>query len=120
MNQLVYICSPYAGDVEQNVENAQKYSRFAALTGYIPIAPHLLFTQFLSDDVLDERNLGIQFGNCLMDLCSEIWVFGNYISKGMKLEIKRAKARGYKIRYFTTEMEEQTEFDKNNVEQIIG
>ena len=26
---IVYICSPYAGDVEVNVENARKYSRFA-------------------------------------------------------------------------------------------
>ena len=24
---IVYICSPYAGDVEVNVENARKYSR---------------------------------------------------------------------------------------------
>ena len=24
---LVYICSPYAGDVEMNAENARKYSR---------------------------------------------------------------------------------------------
>ena len=26
---IVYICSPYAGDVPTNVENARKYSRFA-------------------------------------------------------------------------------------------
>ena len=26
---LVYICSPYAGDVETNVKNAKRYSRFA-------------------------------------------------------------------------------------------
>ena len=106
MNQLVYICSPYAGDVEQNVANAQKYSRFAALSGYIPITPHLLFTQFLSDDNPEERDLGIQFGNCLMDLCSEIWVFGNYISNGMKAEIQRAENKNYKIRYFDTKMQE--------------
>ena len=43
---IVYICSPYSGDVEKNVEAAQKYSRFAVDTGYIPIAPHLLFPQF--------------------------------------------------------------------------
>ena len=33
---IVYICSPYAGDVEVNVENARKYSRFAVDMGYIP------------------------------------------------------------------------------------
>ena len=26
---LVYVCSPYAGDVETNVKNAKRYSRFA-------------------------------------------------------------------------------------------
>ena len=46
---LVYICSPYAGDVEENVKQAQKYSRFAVDQGYLPITPHLLFTQFLDD-----------------------------------------------------------------------
>lgn len=25
---LVYVCSPYAGDVENNVINAKRYSRF--------------------------------------------------------------------------------------------
>ena len=49
---IVYICSPYAGDVATNVENARRYSRFAVDMGYIPIAPHLLFPQFLNEDSL--------------------------------------------------------------------
>ena len=28
---LVYICSPYAGDVEKNTEKAKLYSRFAVI-----------------------------------------------------------------------------------------
>ena len=119
MNKFIYVCSPYAWNTNYNMENARKYSRFIILSGYIPITPHIYFTQFLSDDIPKERDLGIQVGSYLMDICSEIWVFGNYISRGMKSEIKRAKEMGYKIRYFTTEMEEQTEFDKNNIEQLI-
>ena len=46
---IVYICSHYAGDVERNVAAARKYSRFAMERGYIPIAPHLLFPQFMDD-----------------------------------------------------------------------
>ena len=43
---VVYICSPYStGDIEQNLINARKYSRFAVDKGAIPIAPHLLFPQ---------------------------------------------------------------------------
>ena len=44
---IVYICSPYAGDIDRNVKAAQNYSRFAVDKGFIPIAPHLLFPQFM-------------------------------------------------------------------------
>ena len=49
---LVYICSPYAGDVETNAENARKYSRFAVESMAIPFAPHLLMPQYM--DVVPE------------------------------------------------------------------
>ena len=54
---LVYICSPYSGDTEGNTEKARRYSRFAADAGTIPIAPHLLFPQFLSEET--ERELAM-------------------------------------------------------------
>lgn len=105
---IVYICSPYAGDVETNVQKARRYCRFAVDKGYIPIAPHLLFTQFLNDDSPKERQLGIFFGNAVMSKCSEVWVFGEHISNGMEAEIKRAKRKNYPLRYFSEELEEET------------
>lgn len=103
---IVYICSPYAGDVETNVQKARRYCRFAVDKGYIPIAPHLLFTQFLNDDSPKERQLGIFFGNVVMSKCSEVWVFGDRISDGMEAEIKRAKRKNYRLRYFNEDLEE--------------
>ena len=103
---IVYICSPYAGDVPANVENARKYSRFAVDAGYIPIAPHLLFPQFLNDTNPKERQLGLFFGNALMSKCSEVWVFGEHISEGMAAEIKRAKWKNYRLRYCTEDFKE--------------
>ena len=103
---IVYICSPYAGDVETNVQKARRYCRFAVDKGYIPIAPHLLFTQFLNDDSPKERQLGIFFGNVVMSKCSEVWVFGEHISNGMEAEIKRAKWKNYRLRYFNEDSEE--------------
>lgn len=103
---IVYICSPYAGDVETNVQKARRYCRFAVDKGYIPIAPHLLFTQFLNDDSPKERQLGIFFGNAVMSKCSEVWVFGEHISNGMEAEIKRAKWKNYPLRYFNEDLEE--------------
>lgn len=35
----VYICSPYRGDTETNVENARKYCRAAVELSCLPIAP---------------------------------------------------------------------------------
>ncbi len=103
---IVYICSPYSGDVEGNVAAARRYCRFAVDKGFIPIAPHLLYPQFLNDYDPSERELGLFFGNALMSKCAEVWVFGSRISSGMEAEIKRAKWKGYHLRYFTEECQE--------------
>ena len=103
---LVYICSPYSGDIETNVEAAKRYSRLAVDKGFIPLTPHLLFPQFLDDDIPEERELGLFFGNALMSKCSEVWVFGERISAGMESEIKRARWKNYRLRYFSESCEE--------------
>lgn len=106
LRPIVYIRSPYAGEIEKNVKAAKGYSRFAVEKGYIPIAPHLLFPQFLNDANPKERQLGLFFGNALMSKCSEVWVFGSRISAGMEAEINRAKWKNYRLRYFTETCEE--------------
>ena len=103
---IVYICSPYSGDVVGNVAAARRYCRFAVDKGFIPIAPHLLYPQFLNDDDPSERELGLFFGNALLSKCAEVWVFGSRISSGMEAEIKRAKWKDYHLRYFTEECQE--------------
>lgn len=104
--RFVYICSPFSGDVEGNIANARRYCRFAVDKGFIPIAPHLLYPQFLNDNDPNERELGLLFGNALISKCAEIWVFGSRISSGMEAEIKRAKWKDYRLRYFTEECQE--------------
>ena len=103
---IVYICSPYSGDVERNVKAAQGYCRHAVDKGCIPIAPHLLFPQFLQEDKPRERMLGLLFGNALMSKCAEVWVFGSHITPGMEVEIKRARWKNIRLRYFTEECKE--------------
>ena len=109
---MVYICSPYAGNIEANIAVARRFCRFAVDKGYIPVAPHLLYPQFLDDADPDERNLGLFFGNVLMSKCHELWVCGNRISPGMEAEIARAKRKGYTIRHFSTDLKEVTENDR--------
>ena len=64
---IVYICSPYSGDVEKNTEAARRYCRYAADRGFIPLAPHLLFPQFLSEET--ERELAIRMDLKLLAVC---------------------------------------------------
>jgi hypothetical protein len=41
-----------------------------------------------------------------MSKCAEVWVFGDKVSSGMDAEIRRAKRKNYKLRYFTTDFQE--------------
>lgn len=103
---LVFICSPYAGNIQRNTERAREYCRFAVSKNCIPIAPHLLFPQFMEETDPAQRSLGIFFGLVLQSKCKEVWVFGGNITKGMEVEIEKARERGRPIRYFTNRCEE--------------
>ena len=102
---LVYICSPYAGDIEKNTYRARAFSRFVVEKRYIPIAPHLLYPQYIDEET--ERWLGLKMGLVFMGKCEEVWIFGDVISEGMAEEIERAKKMRKKIRYFTDDLQEK-------------
>lgn len=102
----VFICSPYAGDVEGNTKRAIGYMRFAVARGAIPFAPHLLYPQVLDEDDPSQRELGLFFGTVWLGKCDELWVFGNRISNGMAREMAKAKKRGIMIRHFNDGCEE--------------
>lgn len=104
---IVYICSSYSGDTEKNIKNAKKYSRFAVDNHFLPITPHIYFTQFMDDSIPEERDTAIFMNWVLMSKCEQMWVFGDIISAGMKAEIERAGRKRLKIRYFTKELEER-------------
>ena len=99
----VYICSPYAGNVKENVRRAKAYCRFAVGKGFDPFAAHLFYTRFLRDSVPEERQAGMKLGLARINECWELWVFGDTVSSGMRAEIEYAQRLGKPIRYFTTE-----------------
>lgn len=103
---LIYICSPYNGDIEENTENARRYCAYALSQGMLPIAPHLLFPQFMGDETDETRELALHMGLILLTRCRELWFFGDTISEGMKREISRARWRNMVIRHFSTAFEE--------------
>ena len=105
-NRFTYICSPYRDNLRVNVMRARQYCKFAVIKGRIPIAPHLYFPQFMSEERERERVMQMNFE--LLKLCGEVWVFGDKITEGMEAEIAHAGRLRKKIRYFTTKFEEVT------------
>ena len=100
---LVYICSPLAGDMDANMERARGFCRFAVDQGAIPIAPHLLFPQFMDEETPSTRTLALHMGLVLVTKCRELWYFGDTISEGMRGEIRKARQRNMPVRHFTEE-----------------
>lgn len=84
--KMVYICSPLRGNIRKNQANAKKYCKEAIKEGFIPLAPHIYFTQFLNDKKEDERNIGMKYAMEWLRLCDELWVYGKP-SSGMQKEI---------------------------------
>lgn len=103
---LIYICSPFQGDIESNVQAARHYSRFALSQKCLPIAPHLLFPQFMGEETETTRELALHMGMILLTKCHELWYFGDRISEGMKLELNKARVRGTPVRHFNTDCKE--------------
>jgi hypothetical protein len=102
---IVYICSPFAGDIVRNTENARQYCKFAVRQGTIPFAPHLFYPQFMSDDDPEQRKLGLLFGMIWLCKCDELWCFGNRISDGMRRELAKSRAKGIPIKFYTQDCE---------------
>jgi len=103
---MVFVCSPFAGSVQENIQNARRYSRFAYISGYMPITPHLMYPRFLDDKQFKERQDGMDMGLRLLDLCEEIWVFGDHYSSGMQREISHALGTHMIIRFYDRDCKE--------------
>lgn len=107
---MVYVCSPYAGDIKNNVKNAKVYSRFLIDKNAIPITPHLLYLQFMDDGNERERAMAMHFNYVLLGKCTELWVFDGVVSRGMTREIGVAKKRRMKIKWFDHAMKKVNEY----------
>ncbi len=66
--KLVYICSPYAGEIEPNIKFAKAACRYAMEQGCAPVAVHLLYSQLLNDAVPSEREADSNgaAGSCIL------------------------------------------------------
>jgi hypothetical protein len=98
--RLVILESPFAGDVEANIEYARACVRDSLLRGEAPIASHLLYTQpgVLNDDLPDERQHGIAAGLAWKRVAQASVVYVDRgISRGMEYGMEAARAQGLPI-----------------------
>jgi len=112
VEKIVYIVSRLTAKSKikfrENQKIAKQACRIVALKGWLPIAGHIYFDEFLSDFIPEERKRCLLFDkNLLMRLADEVFVIGKIRKggkkegpSGMEQEISLARFFSRKIRYF--------------------
>lgn len=91
--KVVYIAHPVSGDIEGNLKKIRGIVRTINLNEVdtIPFAPYYSDVVSLDDNNPLERAKGFENNLHLIQFCDELRLYGNKISKGMIIEIERAK-----------------------------
>ena len=96
---IAYIAHPISGDVDGNLKKIREIVRHINLTepDVVPFVPYYADIVSMDDSVPEERARGIQndMAILLSGMVSELRLYGDRISAGMKAEIEIAK--GMKI-----------------------
>lgn len=88
MKPIIYICSPLRWDTKRNIAYVKKLCKQVVKEWWIPIAPHLYFTQFLDDNNPDDRRIWMEMWIHILYMCDDILVWDKYwISEWMQNEI---------------------------------
>lgn len=103
--KMVYIASPLRGDYNTNIKNAVEYCRLAGERGVLPLAPHIIFSQWCNDTVPQQREQGLLLGLALLGKSDELWIMGEKISEGMRGEISFAMEHGIPTYHITNPLE---------------
>lgn len=96
-NKLVYIISPYSGEMDKNIAFAKDVCRYAVAQNCIPLAPHLLYIQIFDNSVPENRDAGIRMGLRVLEVCDELWVCGE-LSQDVLMETAYAKCLEVPVR----------------------
>lgn len=97
MTKKVYICAPLGGNIQENLNKAKQYARYALLCGTAPVVPHF-YALCLNDNIPKEREIGMAAGLSLLWFCDEMWIFGDEVTKGMKAEMHFCESLNIPVR----------------------
>ncbi len=86
----IYISSPLTDDLEKSVGYARDCSKMSSLLGVLPLSPTLIFTEFLDETRLDDRETMRELSTELLKRCDELWLMGKNVTEFMKADIEVA------------------------------
>lgn len=94
--KTIFVAHPISGDIKGNMKKVLKICAEIHTRNVIPVAPYLISLQYLNDEVVEDRELGMAANHeCFYrGYVDELWLFGNRISSGMIEEIKLAREMG--------------------------
>lgn len=100
--ERVYLETPYAGDIERNLEYARDCMFDCLARGEAPFASHLLYTQkgILCDEIPAERELGMKAGFTWARAASKsVFYVDLGISGGMLVGFEQAQRQGRAVEF---------------------
>ncbi len=120
--KLVIIESPFFNknvkQQEYNVLYARECMKECLYNGEAPYLSHLLYTQILDDNILEERNFGIEAGFEFRKIIHQTIVYTDLgISSGMACGIENAIKMGNTVEY--RKLKNFEEFKEKNKELLI-
>jgi hypothetical protein len=97
--KLVFIAHPIRGDVASNMKKVFAICEQVHKEGHTPIAPYLIAPTHSNDEVLKNRELGVWANLTTFEhgYVDELWLYGDRISEGMKIEVALAKKLGIPV-----------------------
>ena len=98
MTDVVFIVSPYRGDIEQNEAFLAECFRDSIARGECPVAGHAMYPRVLMDADPEERALGVALGHVLMACSDRVAVYAKLgVSDGMRLDVAEAGRLGLAV-----------------------
>lgn len=90
----VIVETPFAGNRERNAAYLKAAMKDCTDRGEAPFASHMLYTQFLDDDIPEERRAGMEAGFVWGDVAEACVVYGDFgVSDGMVEGMAQAMKR---------------------------